>query len=213
LRENAKTRHSWVGVAVEQILCCGTAVDTEVEAGNVQTLAKLQELSDGAEELQLEYDAQPSETRVFIDDALGLELSVGEDWLVSSSGLSPIFHAPLELNEVGIEGLGPESWALGTSLRIRRLRNPGPLDVAEASARFVGLISRQGDIESVDEIELDGLSALRHQLDSASPTWSASVTVFVAGDFTYFIESGCPVSVSRACSSVDEIVSSLRLTR
>lgn len=213
LRDDAKARHAWVGVAVEQILCCGTAVDSGVEAGNVQTLAKLRELSVSAENLQLEYDAQTSEKRSFIDDALGLELSVGEDWLISSEGLSPVLLAPFELNEDGIEGLGPESWALGTSLRIRRLRNPGPLGVVEASARFVGLISRQGDIESVDEIELDGLSALRHQLESASPTWSASVTVFVAGDFTYFIESGCPVSVSGACSSADGIVSSLKLTR
>lgn len=211
LREGARIRHAWVGAAADQLSCCGTSVNPDTASGNTLTSATLAELVSEIESLLAEYDAALTGGRSLRDDALGIEITVEEGWLVSSEGLSPVLYAPFELNGDGVVGLGPDSWQLGAAVRVRRLRNPAPLTAAEASSRFAGLISRHGSVESVVEIEVDSHPGLRHVLIANLPSWSASVTVFVAGDFTYFIESGCPADVPGACASIDAVAASLRL--
>jgi hypothetical protein len=212
LREGAKGRHRWVGLAVEQLRCCGSSITPDTEAGNAETSEVLATFVRTASELSVVHEVSPMTDRLFADETLGIEMTVDAEWLVSSEGISQVFHAPIELNGSGVAGLGPDSWSLGTALRIRRLRNPGPLTASEASSRFAGLISRQGSVANTHEIEVAGISGLRHALAPELPSWSASVTVVVAGDFTYFMETGCPVDVSSACAAVEEAMASLRLT-
>ena len=211
MREAARARHTWVATAVEQLLCCGSSVTTETEFGNSESSEIIARLISEASEIGLTFDLDHLARRLFMDNALGIELTIDANWLVASEGLSPVFYAPAELNDSGSAGLGPDSWRLGTALRIRRLRNPGVLTATEASSRFAGLISRHGSVANSHEIELGGLTGLRHELVPELTSWNASVVVIVSGEFTYFVELGCPALIPGACTSVGETMATLRV--
>jgi hypothetical protein len=210
LRNAVGAVHALAGRIVDHVRCCGTGLSQELRAENAAITDELVRLELAANELQRTYDATVTDTRNYTDPALGIEITLGTGWLASSQGLSPVFHAPLELN---LNDAGPDGWGLGAGLRLRRLRNPEPLDVNSASIRFVGLVSRLGEIKNTGEIVIDGVTALRHELIAGAPSRDISVTVFVSGGFTYFVESVCSNTISGACDAVDSVASTLRILR
>ena len=84
LREGARIRHAWVGAAADQLSCCGTSVNLDTASGNTLTSATLAELVSEIESLLAEYDAALTGGRSLQDDALGIEITVEEGWLVSA---------------------------------------------------------------------------------------------------------------------------------
>lgn len=211
LREAARVRHAWADAALQQLECCGNGFTSVLDIGNTQTSDLIGDL---ARELETQLklpDIYTLEGQRLRDEALGVEITTETGWLVAASGLNPVLYAPFELNRQDVSGLGPENWENGAAVRLRRLRNPSPIDAAAASDRFTALITRQGAVESVERLQVDGVAALRHVLSASVPEWEASVTVLVAGDFTYFLETGCPADVARSCESVNAVAASLRL--
>lgn len=211
LREAARIRHNWVRIAADQLECCGNAFTPDIDDGNAETTAVVSSLSAEMAMLIQKHNAGPARFQIFTDQAIGIEISTESGWLVSADGLNPVFYAPFVLNKSSLAGLGPDRWMQGTAVRVRRLRNPGPTDAATASNRFTALITQQGSVSSIEQISVSGVPALKHVLSPEISNWEAMVTVFVSGDFTYFVETGCPSDIEGACGSVETVAGSLRL--
>ncbi len=211
LRQAARTRHAWVGVAAEQLECCGAASSSVIDVGNIETSDVVDQLAVESASLLERYNSQPAEPPVLVDEAFGIEILPRRGWLTAADGLNPVLFAPFELNRITVSGLGPDRWQQGTAVRVRRLRNPETLDAETASSRFIALITQQGSVSSVETVEVDGVPAARHILAPEDPRWSATITVFVAGDFTYFLETGCPSEVDGACDATNAVATSLKL--
>lgn len=213
LRDTARVRHAWVDAAANGLKCCDNAVSPDIDTGNTNTSAMVSSLLTSAESLIDEYDVTVPSMQWLIDPALGIEIAGEEGWMISADGISPVLHAPAAMNRRDVTGLGPERWQLGTAVRVRRLRNPESMTTEEASSRFNALVTQQGSVGSVAEVAVSGITALRHNLSPELESWSASVTVFVDGEFTYFIETGCPTEVARACESTTAVASSLTVLK
>lgn len=211
LREAVRVRHAWVRAAIQQLECCENAFSSDTGNGNTETSAIVSSLAPEMVALLQRYGAAPSDTQRFSDEAIGIEMSVQAGWIVTADGLNPILYAPFDLNRSGLSGLGPDRWQRGAAVRVRRLRNPGDIDVGTASTRFSPLVTQQGSVASVEQTQVSGVAALRHVINSEIPNWSATVTVFVSGDFTFFVETGCPSDVPGACESVESAAASLKL--
>ncbi len=210
LREAIRVRHAWAGSAIEQLVCCGNGVSTETDIGNSDTLKVVAQLPVESAALIQQYDASTRESLMLSDSAIGIEVAVEVGWLISADGLSPLLLAPFELNRPDRSGLGPERWQIGSAVRIRRLRNPEPITALQASSRFTALVTQQGSVAMTEETSVGGVAALRHILSPEHQLWSSAVTVLVAGDFTYFVETGCPSDVTGACDAVDAVATSLK---
>jgi hypothetical protein len=125
--------------------------------------------------------------------------------------LGAAYFAPFNEQAPNLSGLGPESWDMGTGVRVRRLRNPGVVTAEEATQKFSALVTRQGSIASTLNINIGGLPALRHELATING-WAASMSVVVAGEFTYFIETGCVPAKVGSCEGVQGVVHALQIT-
>jgi hypothetical protein len=210
VREAARVRHAWAQAAVEQLQCCGKVVSEEIAAGNVSTSSAVSGVLPALQQFGADYGAVALEGFGLSHSALAVGVQVLPGWLASADGLTMVFVAPFHFQAAGLAGLGPEVWQKGTGVTVRRLRNPDLLTPAEASERFSGLVTGQGSVESTEEVQLSGFPALRHQL-AAGEGWLATVTVTVAGDFTYFIETGCVTGVSGSCEEVERLVNGLTI--
>lgn len=212
LREAIRVRHAWVTLAIAELNCCENAITEETDIGNYNTSSLVAEIPDAVSDIVQQYSVPRPDTGNIFIESIGVELEPSDGWFLSGSSLSPVLIAPFELNGQDISGLGPERWQLGTAIRIRRLRNPEPLDVSESSSRFEAIITRQGRVDSSSEITLAGISAVQHVLQPVHESWEATVTVLVDGDFTYFVEWGCPGDIQGACDSAAAIAGSLALS-
>ncbi len=211
LREAARTRHAWAALALEELRQGGNAFMPFLNTGNDSTSALIADLPHAEEDLIRLYGAGRLAHQRLIDEVIGIEMTTEPGWLISADGLNPRLHAPFAFNRPALDGLGPDRWKQGTAVRVRRLRNPEPTDAEAASSRFTSLITQQGSLASVEQATVGGEPALRHVLAPDHPDWNASVTVFVSGDFTYFLETGCPADVEGSCGSVEKVAGSLKL--
>ncbi len=202
--------YSWLGTAALELECCGDSKTNPVLAAFDTARQMLTDRSVAADQLASEYEVEPAEAIEFSDAVLGIEFTLGDQWMIAANGLSPVFAAPFSQSRLDISGLGPDSWQNGTAVRVRRLRNPSPIDVETASSRFAGLITQQGSIASAELTVVDGHDGLLHRLDPSLADWKAAVTVVVVGNFTYFIETGCPGDVPGACAAAETVASSVK---
>lgn len=210
MRQAIRDRHAWIMSAADD-LNSDNEISPDTDAENEASLTQLFDLSNSAAVLTGEYGVSPGEQRRYVNEAIAIELDLPEGWVASADGLSPVLMAPFEQNLEMLSGLGPDQWQLGTAIRVRRLRNSEPINAQEASERFNSVVERQGPVASTEETSVDGNPALRHTLDPEDGNWQATVTVIVAGDFTYFVETGCPVTVAGACDAVEDVAGSLVL--
>ncbi len=209
---NALSRaHDRVVVAVDEIASTGDGISPSTDLSVHEGSSAVGDLLTVASELMSEQRVVLSEARRFADEAIGIEATLGEGWVVSADGLSPVLLGSSETNSTGITGLGPERWQLGTAVRVRRLRNSEPIDVQEASSRFGSLISQQGSVDMVEETTFGSTAALRHVLSPTLDNWGASVLVFVEGGFTYFIEAGCSLDVANSCEATESMAMAIEV--
>ena len=208
LRRVISERHAWVSSAVND-LNNGLGISEAVEARNRVTFIELSRVSNEADVLAGEHGITPVELLRYTNEPLGISLDLPLGWVVSADGLSPVLMAPFAQNLSALPGLGPDRWQLGTAIRVRRLRNSEPIDAQQAGERFKSIIERQGPVERVEEVSLEGNPALLHILAPEQADWSATVTVLVLGDFTYFVETGCPATLPGACEAVEGVAGTL----
>jgi hypothetical protein len=211
ISEAARRRLAWSQDAVAQLQCCGTGITHETEADALEVESAFDEAYATLSSLIEEFpDVSPGRYELF-DPVLAVRLRVPDGWFTWPEGLSIVLTAPAEENDDTLAGLGADSWRLGTSVRVRRLRNSNSLTVAEANDQFQALVTRQGEVLSSREISIDKAPALMHTLN-AGGGWNVTMTIVTAGEFVYFIETGCSTNVPAGCDQAMEIVDSVRFS-
>ncbi|MBN4064853.1 hypothetical protein JYU04_03865, partial [Dehalococcoides mccartyi] len=107
--------------------------------------------------------------------------------------------------------LGPESWQIGSAVRIQRLRNGSEIELEDVIRTHEGVLYRFGGLSAGSSQGVDQIEGLKYDFLDIDPTWQGSVIVFVKGDHTYFIESMCMRNMTTVCNSIDSIVDSIHL--
>lgn len=205
ISEATLDRLSWISTAATQ-LKSGSSTEQIVEASTVIDLMEL--VSSELQSLTAAYPGINASVYSLTDSVLLIEVAMPDGWFVSPDNLNLALIASPESGGTDLASLGPESWGLGSSVRVRRLRNAGSLTPEQASSLFNGIVTRQGEIASSENIELSGYPAIRHHLMTGN-SWAASVTVVIAGEFTYFLETGCLATVNGGCEAVESVVNSI----
>jgi hypothetical protein len=185
--------------------------DEEMDRERNNSAGRIEAGSLSLEQLINQWQVPPADSITFDEAIIELELGLPAGWIAAHDGLTLNLIASPSLQQPDLGGLGPETWLLGTGIQVRRLRNPEPLTAREAGDRFPALITRHGELIDSRDIELDGLPAVEHSVGSQDGDWTTKVIVTVAGEFTYFIESGCPAALDAACDAAAELVSGVKL--
>ncbi len=133
-------------------------------------------------------------------------------WIVVRADSRIALTAPLDLQAPGIRGLGPNREPFGTSIRVRRVRNVTGWTLADANEQIALLLETFGDPIGVEDIEIDGNASTLHRFTEATIDWETGFAVSVAGDYSFFIETGCPAEFSAECRiRLFEILESMSL--
>ncbi len=133
-------------------------------------------------------------------------------WLLVRSDSQIVLAAPLDLQVPGIRGLGPGREGFGTSIRVRRVRDVPGWTLADANERIAPLLETFGAPIGVAKIEIDGNAATLHRFTEAATDWETGFAVSVAGDYSFFIETGCPSELAAECRSLlAEVLESMSL--
>ena len=204
----AMDRLTWIKQAADSLKEDSTAQPASIEDSAFSISSLLEQIADEISGLEETHNVVKSAGHTVSDPAIGIQVDLPEGWFAFPESLNFAITAPPALNGDDMASLGPESWQLGTSLRIRRLRGAGEMTPAAASSLFNGLVTQQGSIDASTDTEIDGFPALRHEL-AVNNDWDASVTVVVVGQFVYFIETGCLVSSVDGCSGVQALAESI----
>lgn len=209
ISEATRDRLSWVNDTTTQLKAGSSP---EQITGTSEVVRLLEVASSELEHLIATYPDLGAGEYSLTDPVLLIEVAMPDGWFASPDNLNLALTAPPVSGGTDLASLGPDSWNLGSSVRIRRLRNAGSLTVEQASSLFNGIVTRQGQIASSEDVEVGGYPAIRHELTTMD-AWNASVTIVIAGEFTYFLETGCLPSVSSGCQGAEAIVNSIEFLK
>jgi len=207
LRESLRLRHTWTTLAITDVLCCDSARTLELSVGRISTHAYAVEAV-----LRIESELEVGNADLIKSDfeTFGLRFSTDPGWNVFDIRGSIIGIAPSYLQLSGPEGVGTERWQYGTAFRVRRLRVPGDIDLAQTVSRFSHLPGLLGDVVSERNTSLLGQKAKVWSVDSAGD-WQFEIFVSLVGEYAIIVDYGCPKSSSEWCSVLNESVDRIEL--
>ncbi len=134
------------------------------------------------------------------NERTGIEVNILPGWFVTRLDFQTVLVAPGKLQIPGFVGLGQGASIPGTTLSVRRLRNPNSYSLREAIQAVRESLDPESVIASEYTVDVAGHEG-RHLAikNSASPEWSVNLALIVVENHTFFFEIQCPVSLVKAC--------------
>lgn len=131
-------------------------------------------------------------------------LVVPEGWIVSRADSQSVLLAPLDLQNPGLKGLGLAREGYGTALRVRRIRNAPGWTLSDAVENLRPLLIEYGVVRAERSIRVDGYQGVQQRIVDPGLDWVTRLDIVLAGEFTFFIEMGCPESFDDECAAALE---------
>lgn len=213
LRAALLNRNAWLGVAAEQLRCCGFA--TVMDLGQQQR-ASTKEMESARKEIEalttvygVDQSALPVRKEVS-SAILGLSLETSAGWVVVDIAGQIIVLPSSDAQQLSPDSLGPRQWDLGSALLIRRLRNPPAIDFNAAVTRVRTLLGGLGSLRGERTRTLADMSAVEQVRVDEATDWQVKVVIAVRGEFTYLFESGYPAHDSGAAAEFDQVLASVK---
>lgn len=152
-----------------------------------------------------------SEKTVFDARQLNIELRRANGWIPVRNDTQIILVAFNNQQELNLNGLGPESWDLGTALKIRSLS--GRLLDAENEIPTVlqQLLTNRGT-ERIRSTRIVGQTMwyTGEYYDNTS-LWNTFAAIALADGLSYLVEMGCPITQEDSCRTLfDHYLSVIR---
>ena len=135
------------------------------------------------------------------NERAGIEVKILPGWFVTRLDFQTVLVAPGKLQIPGFVGLGQGASIPGTTLSIRRLRNPDNYSLGEAIQAVRESLELESIIVSEDTVEVEGHEGRHLAIENtASPEWHVSLALVVVENHTFFFEIQCPASLVEACT-------------
>ncbi|MFW6174672.1 MAG: hypothetical protein ACOC5K_02735 [Chloroflexota bacterium] len=133
-------------------------------------------------------------------------------WILARLDSQTVLVGPPELQGDGLPGLGADGSGHGTSLSVRRVRNRPDWSLEEALEQSRPQIPQFGELRSEREVRVDGHDGFEWRIVDPGAGWETRVAVVVAGDYTFFLEFGCPSVMGEECRGLmNELLSGVQL--
>ena len=208
-------RREWAAAVAELIRDSGQSSDPALEAARAVVTANVAAFRDEIASIAADYGAlkQTASSGLTVSsERVRVALTAPAGWLLVRSDSRIVLTAPRELQASGIRGLGTGREPFGTSIQVRRVRNVTGWTLADANEQIAPLLETFGDPISVEDIEIDGNAGTLHRFIEPATDWETGFAVSVAGDYSFFIETGCPMEFATDCRSrLSEILASMSL--
>ena len=145
-----------------------------------------------------------------VNPLLAVTFDAPAGWLMVRNGIDIVLLAPEEQQVYSARGLGPDSWNLGSALRVRRFRNPESADLSGLSLTLDALYAQFGGRVAVETSRfgsIDGVLGIYRDMERG---WDTLVAATVIDDSTYLFELGCPDEINSVCmSTINQFVASV----
>ncbi|MCH8222135.1 MAG: hypothetical protein IH868_01860 [Chloroflexi bacterium] len=208
-------RREWAADVAELIRGSGQSSDPALEAARAVITANVTAFQDEIASLAADYGAvaqMPSLGLKVTSERVRVAFTAPAGWLLVRSDSRITLTAPLDLQAPGIRGLGPGREPFGTSIGVRRVRSVPGWTLADANQQIASLLGTFGAPIGAEDIEIDGNAGTLHRFIDETTDWETGFAVSVAGDYSFFIETGCPTELASECRSrLFEILESMSL--
>jgi hypothetical protein len=216
-REALLSSHAWAVRVSDALRCCGASEARKLEGGRLMAAEAIAAASNSINAVAAEYGVSagpPGFSRVVSSEVLGVSVRLPYDWPVLDDSAQVVALAPGQWQVTTAGGSGPKYWALGTALRIRRLRNPPGWDLNSALPRADTVLSPFGAAKETRPARIAGLQAIEQTRVDETANWRTKVVITVSGEFTFLIESGCPTHMAQECDRLfAELLATVTLPR
>jgi len=208
-------RHSALG-DVRDITSSGNYDATQIVFALTRSLAKLEQLDDDLEVLADAYglDYPPPLAGLILSNTdLGIELSIPPGWQLTGVTGKLSLLAPPRMQGGGLQDVGTQFGANGSSFAFSHLRNPSGFDERDALDRVERLLQPFGELISETRGKVASLDG--HVLDYFDQEQGQSTKVWVVSGngFSNIFRISCPADLIDLCvGDVLPMVSSATIT-
>lgn len=214
LAESVRISHAWVSLALDGLVCCGSAQSDYYTHGLSLTSNEIRRASAVLVSKLDSYIESPVEPidRTLGLDTLGFEMEISHDAVVVRNSIDVVISFPTHEEILDPASLGPKSWGYGTGIRIRRIRNSGNLTPEELVGEYGAMIHRYGPGFRVSDITMPMFEEIQFSTLPLENGWVAMIVIFVEDGFAYLVESMCHPNLRGQCDSVKRPIETLRFS-
>lgn len=215
LSESIRARHSWTIVATDELLCCGNGHTAVLDVGYISTsFAINRAISRLAEYFAAQSLSQPEGVlRVVTNDRLGFSMEIPLYAVVVRNEIDSLVALDSAQEILDPASFGPVGWNLGSSVRVRRIRNGSDLSVSQAVVEYEAILARFGPFTKTSILDIPDLDELQFTYSLDGESWSGLTIIFVLDGHTYFVEMMCDDSEQDVCEGLRSSIESIRLMR
>lgn len=214
LVSSIQERHQWAVDAADELRCCGDAQTGSLDERSEQTHELIVNAAIPvhalADKYALTVDTADPE-REISSEVLDLTVVLPERWVMVRNDAQVVALAPHAYQVATVDGAGPAGWNYGTAARVRTLRNPAPVSPEELRGRLATVAGSFGVVEDERSLVIDGREAHEFVVLNEESTWRMRIAAVAVGEFTVFVEMGCPMEHEDGCRDLlDSFAAGLR---